>query len=309
MSSANVVRLPNLVIAGVNKAGTTSLFRYLATHPDVCASSVKETCYFLPLRYGEEMSPLGEYSRLFSHYGGEKVIMEATPGYFYGGAKLARAVKDNLGDTKVVLVFRDPVARFFSFFEFMKSSLLIDKDMGARDYYSACLAMSNDDLRCREKNMYFGLEGGCYSKYLPDWKDVFGEDLKAIFFDDLVASPAKVLADLSGFIGLDPSPFSGLGFTQENKTRGFTNKWLHSLALNMYRNGGVSKYPKLRKWLTLIYYAINGSSKAREVDAELKSEIRNYYAERNAGLFEILEGIPGIKRPFPAWVMPCVSRG
>ena len=45
-------RLPNLVIAGVPKAGTTSLFNYLAQHPDICPSDVKETRYFEPLRYG-----------------------------------------------------------------------------------------------------------------------------------------------------------------------------------------------------------------------------------------------------------------
>ena len=34
------------IIAGVNKCGTTSVFRYLADHPDVCASSIKETRFF-----------------------------------------------------------------------------------------------------------------------------------------------------------------------------------------------------------------------------------------------------------------------
>ena len=37
---------------GVNKAGTTSLFVSLSTHPDVAPSSIKETRYFLPARYG-----------------------------------------------------------------------------------------------------------------------------------------------------------------------------------------------------------------------------------------------------------------
>ena len=46
------------IIAGVNKAGTTSLFVSLSTHPDVAPSSIKETRYFLPARYGQSLPPV-----------------------------------------------------------------------------------------------------------------------------------------------------------------------------------------------------------------------------------------------------------
>ena len=42
------VERTDAIIAGVNKAGTTSLFVSLSTHPDVAPSSIKETGYFLP---------------------------------------------------------------------------------------------------------------------------------------------------------------------------------------------------------------------------------------------------------------------
>ena len=38
--------LANLIIAGVTRAGTTSLFEALAWHPDICGSAAKETHYF-----------------------------------------------------------------------------------------------------------------------------------------------------------------------------------------------------------------------------------------------------------------------
>lgn len=40
-----------LIIGGTTKAGTTSIFRYLSAHPDVCASSLKETRFFLDKDY------------------------------------------------------------------------------------------------------------------------------------------------------------------------------------------------------------------------------------------------------------------
>ena len=51
-------RLPNLVVIGVSKAGTTSLFEYLGRHRDVGLSDLKELRYFTPLRYGEPLERL-----------------------------------------------------------------------------------------------------------------------------------------------------------------------------------------------------------------------------------------------------------
>ena len=45
--------------------------------------------YFVSLMYDEEMAPLSEYLRYFRHYQSETYVMEASPGYFYGGATVA----------------------------------------------------------------------------------------------------------------------------------------------------------------------------------------------------------------------------
>ncbi|MBA2561058.1 MAG: hypothetical protein H0V07_14455, partial [Propionibacteriales bacterium] len=77
----------------MSKAGTTSLFDYLGQHPEVCPSDVKELRYFSPLRYGEETAPITTYSAHFDSCTQQKYAMEATPGYFYGGAALARGMR------------------------------------------------------------------------------------------------------------------------------------------------------------------------------------------------------------------------
>ena len=74
------------VIAGVNKAGTTSLFASLSTHPAVAPASIKETRYFLPARYGEPLEPLSVYDEYFAGAAPGAVRLEATPSYLYGGA-------------------------------------------------------------------------------------------------------------------------------------------------------------------------------------------------------------------------------
>ena len=115
--------LPDLVIAGVNKAGTTSLYSYLTGHPAVCGSSIKETCYFLPIRYGREPEPLGTYREYFAACRAGQIAIEATPGYFYGGGALARALDAAVPGVRVVIVLREPVSRLVSFFRFQQSML------------------------------------------------------------------------------------------------------------------------------------------------------------------------------------------
>ena len=131
-------RLPNLVIAGVPKAGTTSLFSYLAQHPEVCGSDVKEPRYFNPLRLGGELGPIEEYTAHFAHCAGQRYAMEASPGYFYGGRTLARGLLEALPDPRVVLILRAPGERCWSWFRFVKTRLHIPKDMSFDVYLDRC---------------------------------------------------------------------------------------------------------------------------------------------------------------------------
>ena len=56
--------LPNTIVAGAPKCGTTSVFRYLADHPEVCASNVKETRFLIDPGY-----PLFDAAANFSIHG------------------------------------------------------------------------------------------------------------------------------------------------------------------------------------------------------------------------------------------------
>ena len=65
------------VIAGVNKAGTTSLLVSLSEHPDVVPSAIKETRYFLPARYGDDLEPATVWDRYFAAAPSRPVRLEA----------------------------------------------------------------------------------------------------------------------------------------------------------------------------------------------------------------------------------------
>src|SRR3954453_7759178 len=89
-------RPTDVLIAGVNKAGTTSLFVSLSEHPRVAPSAVKETRFFLPARYGKTVPPEDVYDQYFTVLPDTRARLEATPSYFYGGGSLARVIDERL---------------------------------------------------------------------------------------------------------------------------------------------------------------------------------------------------------------------
>ncbi|MDZ7753993.1 MAG: sulfotransferase [Gammaproteobacteria bacterium] len=273
----------NLIIAGVNKAGTTSLFSMLAAHPEVCGSLVKETCYFLPIRYGGRIGPIQDYERQFQHCGRHAYLMESTPGYFYGGKEIAEAIKETLGSVRVVVVLREPVSRAFSFFRFQKAMLNLPEGMSFTEYVTACGSFELQDLRLQENNAYFGLEGGNYGKYLQDWVGIYGQELKIVFFEDLANAPQDSLGELLDWLGLDNCVDEELTRSSENVTVAVRWRQFQRFALTMNRHyeSFFRRHPGVKWVLRRAYYSINGDKKIEEFPEETRRQLIEYYRASN----------------------------
>ena len=165
--TAGAGRRANAVIAGVNKAGTSSLFVTLASHPQVAASAVKETRYFLPARWGRSLDPIADYEACFAEAGDRPIRLEATPAYFYGGDALVSALHAVLGEPRVLVVFREPVARFVSFFSYQQARLRLPTDMTIEEYLEATVDRPAASFASPEDEVWFGFRGGCYEEYPP----------------------------------------------------------------------------------------------------------------------------------------------
>jgi len=106
---------PNLFIVGAPKAGTTSLYEYLAGHPQIYMSPVKEPMYFcpdvhgfregFPFMYGEDERA---YLALYDDARDEKRLGEATTRYLVSH-DAARLVHDFAPDAVAIAMLRNPV--------------------------------------------------------------------------------------------------------------------------------------------------------------------------------------------------------
>ena len=197
--------LPNLLIGGVHKAGTTSLHTYLSMHPEVCGSLIKELAFLLPARYNEEVPSNDVYASHFKNYNGEKYILETTPSYLYGGMPLINIINERLGDdVKMIFILREPTDRFISFYRHCLTKLEIPADTTLEDFIGMSAAIDSVIRQSNETDhITQGLIEGDYATFLPLWIEHFKDRLLIIFFDELSKDTPGVMKKICRWLEID----------------------------------------------------------------------------------------------------------
>ncbi|MCP4970187.1 MAG: sulfotransferase domain-containing protein [Arcobacter sp.] len=105
---------PTFMIIGAMKGGTTSLYHYLSSHPNICASKIKETNFFQTDKdFGRGIE---WYRSLFDNPDQYKHSFEASPNYTKRRMfpDVPKRIHSYLPDVKLIYVLRDPIKRFVS---------------------------------------------------------------------------------------------------------------------------------------------------------------------------------------------------
>lgn len=103
------MKRPNFFIVGAPRCGTTSMARYLATHPDVFISDPKEPCFFNEDMAFRNVTNMDEYERLFMSADREVVVGEASPLYLYSDAALPN-IRRYASEARILVMLRDPIS-------------------------------------------------------------------------------------------------------------------------------------------------------------------------------------------------------
>ena len=112
-------KLPNFIIIGAGKCGTTSMFTYLNQHPQIYLCPRKETYFFVPEPIRSKLKPWGAitdiegYNNLFTNASSDRVIGEISTTY-YQYVESAKLIQQKLPETKIIAILRDPATRAFS---------------------------------------------------------------------------------------------------------------------------------------------------------------------------------------------------
>ena len=278
-------RLPNLIVIGVPKSGTGSLFGWLSQHPDICPGDEKEIGYFNhfnPRRHTGPVPPLEEYARHFTHWKDERYAFEATPTYSYGGRPVIDAIRETLPGVRIVLTLRNPTDRLWSAYTFQRE--LGNLEIPFEEYLATCESRRRDGSDLVPRDHFHGLYIGYYADYVPLWLDAFGDDLRVLFADDLRSDAPAVMAGLFGWLGIDDTVVSGLDLAPRNRTNHPRSVRAARVAYSVKRSAerlGVLS-PRLRATATRLYQRTNRGAPPEQMSAELRRHVDELYRDSNA---------------------------
>ena len=198
--------LPDFIVVGAAKAGTTALYWYLADHPQVFMSRVKETNYFAygldeggHLLYGDPelhhfpIRTIDAYERSFEGAGDARAVGEASPIYLECPQSAGR-IRDTIPDARIICGLRDPVDRAYSdYLMYLRSR---GHRLDAARELTPSAAWARPDSHWMQISMYH--------EALRRYFDVFPPERIYVFlFDDLKADQAGLVRDIYRFLGAD----------------------------------------------------------------------------------------------------------
>lgn len=217
--------LPAFIILGAVKAGTTSLYNYLGQHPEIQMSSSNWPRYFhvadggpdfgaLAAQFGEElreesegrynmMCPpsvprdIGDYEAMWPD--NNLVMGEVSPTYLHD-ADVCNHIAARIPHARLIAVLRNPVDRAYSHF-------VMDRRRNWEsipDFHDALAAEpANVDEFWWGRRQY--VRHGLYASTVRQYQEAFApEQLKIMFYDDLITDSDTYMREMLEFIGVDP---------------------------------------------------------------------------------------------------------
>jgi hypothetical protein len=183
--------LPNFLVIGAPKAGTTSLYEHLRAHPGIYMPRLKEPRFF-GYDGGEErlrfpIHTLAEYEALFDAVTDETAIGEASPHYLVY-PRAAERIRALIPQARLIASLRNPVDRAYSLYQMNM------RERGSYRGLSFLQAIHADpsltETVAEKLERYLGL--------FPR------EQIRIILLDDLERAPRATMQELYGFLGVDP---------------------------------------------------------------------------------------------------------
>ena len=302
-------RLPNFLIIGAAKSGTTSLASYLAQHPEVYVSPWKEPNYFalagreLPLpgpvpprvmfnlHYFHTATTFEQYEALFRGVRAEKAVGEASVRYLYY-PEAAPRIKALLPDVRLVAILREPVSRLYSHYCMNVQHQL--EPLPLRE----ALAAEPERIAAGWGWDWHYVAVSSYAAQIRRYLDLFDRSqLKILLHDDLVAQPQATFQAICRHLGINDRfepDMSERGKVAHQPRLLAVDRWLHwpsrtrrALEKALPRRLWRPAFARLRRWNSL---------PAPPLDPGLRAELAPRFRDEVRELEELLgRSIPWLR--------------
>tara|TARA_B100001175_G_C19468104_1_gene620236 strand:- start:554 stop:1462 length:909 start_codon:yes stop_codon:yes gene_type:complete len=290
-------RLPNFLIVGAAKSGTSSLHNYLHEHPEVFMPSynregmkVKEPRFLIKdlvqHRLHNGVWNFEEYQSLFSDVREEKVIGESTVLYLYYYQHAIKNIKYYLGEeVKIIIMLRNPIDRAYSAFQH------VSRGLKETNSFEESLEIEKGRLE-RETNltpMVMYKEMGMYYSMVKAYKDSF-KNIHIVFYEDFRDNIALEMNKVYSFLGI--SKDINVNLNKRYNVGG--KKWKNKKSKHFFMKDNWAKSilksitpKKIRQEIR--NKLVNLSTKeVEEMKKETRKMLNNYFQEDIKKLSELL---------------------
>lgn len=292
-------RLPNFLVIGAARSGTTTLHYHLGQHPEVFVSPVKETNFFLWDEAGEmpgwvddrvrQEAPqtLEAYAALFAQAGERhRAVGESSPSYLFG--PVAARIKARLPEARLIAILRQPVEQALSMLGTWHRDLSTEQ----------LVERLPEALASGEPGPHGALplkEHGQFHHHLaPFFAQFDRRQIKVVLFDDLTRNGPALFRDLFRFLGVDES--FRLEEVQRYNSTGTAKNAAIDRALSMTQKlKGVARsiLPEaaVRRLINLQHRVRSANlEKTSELAPEVRRELtRKYYSQDIAALEKAID--------------------
>jgi hypothetical protein len=290
---------PNLFMIGAPKCGTSSLFDWLASHPDIRGSRVKEPFFLTDPAHPLSRRPnlahdgMAAYDTLFAPEDADAPVrMEATTHYLFD--PVSREAIAAMQDARVITVLREPAARVYSSFQYTANNL---SRLSAGLTFARFVALIEAGERlipnwCSHAGSAYVLERDInysrYAQHLGPWITAIGRNnIKILIMENMIRDPDGTVRQVLNWLGLDPGRMAPLDRAGRNRTEQLRMPALHALARRI--NARMRPSEPVRRLAKRAYGAIQirNSAPLTPEDAEALRRLKATYAADNATLSRI----------------------
>ncbi len=178
--------MPNFLIIGAARSGTTWAARNLMLHPEAFLPRKKEIHYF------DRHYDMGiEWYKKFFEGRKEKAVGEATPAYLYF-SHIPEAIHQHLPNVKLIAILRNPMDRAFSHYLNLRAKTTRERGDTTVTF--------EEKIRVSPRL----IDEGRYAVMLHRYYSLFPrENIGVFFYDDLKERPCWFLERMYSFLGID----------------------------------------------------------------------------------------------------------
>lgn len=311
------MRLPDFIIVGAAKAGTTSLYALLERHPDIFMPVPKEPEFFA--RDDHYAKGITEYAALFEGAEAGQVVGEASTLYSLAPhfGLTAERIKAHIPSVKLIYVLREPVSRAYSFYvQLIKNYQNVTGDRQVHRRFEEFIEPeAHRKAAPRDKVL------SSANAHLPDTPDLClagsdyltqinaylahfpAEQILFLSFEDFVQDRARSVKKITDFLGvstLEPAVFSEQSVTRNVSKDHFDDLALQSATERLRaKSGGLWSLRKLlpkrvRESFKTALLTKQASAHQAHIPPPMRDETRRLLQARFAADHATIEALTGL---------------